>query len=82
MSGPMVVVGGGAIGGTLAARMTRAGHDVLICDADEAHVAAIREHGLASLEDVEAIILEADSDFSVVRRAENKSDSALADVAH
>jgi 2-dehydropantoate 2-reductase len=46
VSGPLVVVGGGAIGGTLAAHMTRAGSDVLICDADEAHVAAIREHGL------------------------------------
>jgi 2-dehydropantoate 2-reductase len=46
MSGPLVIVGGGAIGGTLAAHMTRAGHDVSICDADEAHVAAIREHGL------------------------------------
>ncbi|MCU1615192.1 MAG: panE [Frankiales bacterium] len=46
MSSPLVVVGGGAIGGTLAAHMTRAGQDVLICDADEAHVTAIREHGL------------------------------------
>jgi 2-dehydropantoate 2-reductase len=46
VSGPLVVVGGGAIGGTLAAHMTRAGVDVLICDADEAHVAAIRERGL------------------------------------
>jgi 2-dehydropantoate 2-reductase len=46
MSGPLVIVGGGAIGGTLAAHMTRAGHDVLICDADEAHVAAIRGRGL------------------------------------
>jgi 2-dehydropantoate 2-reductase len=46
VSGPLVVVGGGAIGGTLAAHLTRAGSDVLICDADEAHVAAIREHGL------------------------------------
>jgi 2-dehydropantoate 2-reductase len=46
VSGPLVVVGGGAIGGTLAAHMTRAGSDVLICDADEAHVAAIRQHGL------------------------------------
>lgn len=40
------IIGGGAIGGTLAARMTRAGHDVVLCDADEEHVAAIREKGL------------------------------------
>lgn len=40
------VVGGGAIGGTLAFHLTAAGHPVLIVDADEAHVAAIRERGL------------------------------------
>ena len=42
----MVIIGGGAIGGTLGAHLVRAGHDVLLCDADAAHVAAIREHGL------------------------------------
>ncbi|SIM46525.1 ketopantoate reductase family protein [Micromonospora cremea] len=41
-----VFIGGGAIGGTLAAHMIRAGHDVLICDADVAHVEAIRANGL------------------------------------
>ena len=46
MSGPLVIIGGGAIGGTLGAHLVRAGHDVLLCDADAAHVAAIREHGL------------------------------------
>lgn len=46
MSGPLVIVGAGAIGGTLGAHMSRAGHDVLLCDADAAHVAAIRAHGL------------------------------------
>ncbi|GAA5156102.1 MULTISPECIES: ketopantoate reductase family protein [Amycolatopsis] len=40
------VVGGGAIGGTLAFHLARAGHRVLIVDADEAHVAAIRSNGL------------------------------------
>ncbi|WP_208026020.1 ketopantoate reductase family protein [Amycolatopsis acidicola] len=40
------VVGGGAIGGTLAFHLARAGHSVQIVDADEAHVAAIRAHGL------------------------------------
>jgi 2-dehydropantoate 2-reductase len=46
MTGPLVIIGGGAIGGTIGAHMVRAGHDVVLCDADEAHVAAIREHGL------------------------------------
>ncbi len=42
-----VVVGAGAIGGTVGAQMLRAGHDVLFCDADADHVAAINERGLA-----------------------------------
>ena len=42
----LTIVGSGAIGGTLGAHMIRAGHDITLCDADEAHVAAIREHGL------------------------------------
>jgi 2-dehydropantoate 2-reductase len=46
VSAPLVIIGGGAIGGTLGAHLVRAGHDVLLCDADAAHVAAIREHGL------------------------------------
>lgn len=41
------IVGGGAIGGTLAFHLARAGHLVTIVDTDTAHVAAIREHGLA-----------------------------------
>jgi 2-dehydropantoate 2-reductase len=41
-----VVVGAGAIGGTVGARLALAGHSVLFCDADEEHVAAINEHGL------------------------------------
>lgn len=41
-----VVWGGGAIGGTVAAYLVRAGHDVTIVDAHAAHVDAIREHGL------------------------------------
>lgn len=40
------VVGGGAIGGTLAFHLARAGHAVSIVDSDPAHVAAIAEHGL------------------------------------
>ena len=41
-----VVVGAGAIGGTVGARLVRDGHDVLFCDADAEHVAAMNEHGL------------------------------------
>src|SRR4051794_17490075 len=40
------VVGAGAIGGTVGARLLRAGHDVLLCDADRDHVAAINADGL------------------------------------
>lgn len=42
----LFVIGAGAIGGTLGARMFRAGHDVTLVDADEAHVAAIQRDGL------------------------------------
>jgi 2-dehydropantoate 2-reductase len=40
------VVGGGAIGGTLAFHLARSGHEVRIIDADTAHVEAIRRNGL------------------------------------
>lgn len=40
------VVGGGAIGGTLAFHLAGAGHEVLVVDTDEAHVAALNERGL------------------------------------
>ncbi|MCX4967355.1 NAD-binding protein [Streptomyces sp. NBC_00654] len=39
------VVGGGAIGGTLAFALARAGHPVTVVDTDPAHVAAIRADG-------------------------------------
>ena len=42
----ITIIGSGAIGGTLGAHMIRAGHDITLCDADAAHVAAVREHGL------------------------------------
>ncbi|HEY3682690.1 MAG TPA: 2-dehydropantoate 2-reductase N-terminal domain-containing protein [Streptosporangiaceae bacterium] len=45
MSG-YTVVGGGAIGGTLAFHLARAGHAVAVVDTDAEHVAAIRAHGL------------------------------------
>ena len=41
-----VVIGCGAIGGTVAAGLARDGHEVLVCDADPAVVAAISERGL------------------------------------
>jgi len=41
-----VVVGAGAIGGTIGARLARGGHDVLLCDTDAEHVAAVNERGL------------------------------------
>ncbi|OEU88241.1 2-dehydropantoate 2-reductase [Streptomyces abyssalis] len=40
------VVGGGAIGGTIAHSLARAGRPVTVVDSDAGHVAAIREHGL------------------------------------
>jgi 2-dehydropantoate 2-reductase len=42
----ITIIGAGAIGGTLGARMTRAGHDITLCDADAAHVEAVRRDGL------------------------------------
>jgi 2-dehydropantoate 2-reductase len=41
-----VVVGAGAIGGTVGARLARDGHEVLFCDTDAEHVRAINEQGL------------------------------------
>ena len=43
---PILVWGGGAIGGTLAAYWTRAGHDVLMVDIVDEHVEACRGKGL------------------------------------
>jgi len=40
------VLGCGAIGGTVAAGLVRDGHDVVVCDADPAVVAAIKADGL------------------------------------
>jgi 2-dehydropantoate 2-reductase len=41
-----VVVGAGAIGGAVGARLVRDGHSVLFCDVDEQHVQAMNERGL------------------------------------
>src|SRR5438874_675282 len=41
-----VVVGAGAIGGTIGAQLARDGHRVLLCDADADHVDAVNTRGL------------------------------------
>jgi 2-dehydropantoate 2-reductase len=41
-----LLVGCGAIGGTVAAGLARDGHEILVCDADPAVVAAVSERGL------------------------------------
>jgi 2-dehydropantoate 2-reductase len=41
-----VIVGAGAIGGTLGHHLARAGHEVTVVDADAEHVRAIREQGI------------------------------------
>jgi 2-dehydropantoate 2-reductase len=43
----VLVWGAGAIGGTVAAYLGRAGHDITAVDANAAHVRAIRERGLS-----------------------------------
>ncbi|GAA4556836.1 amidase family protein [Planotetraspora kaengkrachanensis] len=43
----LTIIGAGAIGGTIGAHLIRAGHDVLFCDADPAHVEAINRDGLS-----------------------------------
>ncbi len=53
-----VIIGAGAIGGTLGARMARAGHDVLLCDADPAHVEAINTDGLTIYGPVDEFTIE------------------------
>ena len=42
----ILVIGGGAIGGVMAARLTRTGHDVTVLDAYPAHVDLMRDPGL------------------------------------
>jgi Asp-tRNA(Asn)/Glu-tRNA(Gln) amidotransferase A subunit family amidase len=43
----LTIIGAGAIGGTIGAHLIRDGHDVLLCDADQAHVDAINARGLS-----------------------------------
>ena len=44
----LTIIGAGAIGGTIGAHLIRDGHDILLCDADQAHVDAINRGGLRS----------------------------------
>jgi 2-dehydropantoate 2-reductase len=53
-----VVVGCGAIGGTVAAGLARDGHDVLVSDADPAVVAAVNARGLQIVGPVESFTVE------------------------
>jgi uncharacterized membrane protein YcaP (DUF421 family) len=58
-------------------------HDALIAArvAPEEVMAAVRSSGFASLQQVEAVVLETDGSFSVVGPASDGSTSALANVA-
>ncbi len=48
---PYTVVGAGAIGGTLAFHLARAGHPVTLVDSDRGHVEAVTSRGLRLLRD-------------------------------
>ena len=61
-----VVVGAGAIGGTVGARLARRGHDVVFADVDSEHVAAMNDHGLSVEGPVE--------EFTVAARAVRPQD--------
>ncbi len=43
----LTIIGAGAIGGTIGAHMARSGHDIVLCDLDADHVAAINRDGLS-----------------------------------
>ena len=61
-----VVVGAGAIGGTVGARLARRGHDVVFADVDAEHVAAMNDQGLSVEGPVE--------EFTVAARAVHPHD--------
>jgi 2-dehydropantoate 2-reductase len=54
MSGPILIWGAGAIGGTIGAALIRAGEEVLFVDRAADHVAAMNERGLTITGPVEA----------------------------
>jgi 2-dehydropantoate 2-reductase len=47
LSGPILIWGAGAIGGTIGAHLRRAGHNIVAVDRAEDHVSAINHDGLA-----------------------------------
>ncbi len=47
---------------------------------EEEILAALRGQGIAAVEDVEAVVLETDSSFSVVRSSSSVSGSALSNI--
>ncbi|MGC8480214.1 MAG: amidase family protein [Acidimicrobiales bacterium] len=55
----LTIIGAGAIGGTIGAHMIRAGHEIVLCDADHAHVDAINRSGLRIEGPVENFTVEA-----------------------
>jgi len=55
----LTIIGAGAIGGTIAAHLIRGGHQVLLCDSDQAHVEAINRDGLSIEGPVENFTVEA-----------------------
>ena len=56
---PVVIWGAGAMGGSIGAWLIRAGHEVVFVDTDEAHAAAIRDHGLRITGPVDEFAVEA-----------------------
>ncbi|MGH7643011.1 MAG: amidase family protein [Candidatus Dormibacteria bacterium] len=55
----LTIIGAGAIGGTIGAHLIRDGHEVLLCDADPLHVAAINRDGLTIEGPVESFTVSA-----------------------
>jgi 2-dehydropantoate 2-reductase len=59
MSGPILIWGAGAIGGTIGAYLVRAGHDIVFVDIVPEHVAAINAGGLKIVGPVEEFTVKA-----------------------
>ncbi len=55
----LTIIGAGAIGCTVAAHLIRSGHEVLLCDRDDAQVAAINESGLTIEGPIETVAVQA-----------------------
>lgn len=60
--------------------LNQAMHEERITEADI--LFAIRQRGIASIEDVEAVVLEADGSLNVVRKSDQASNSALKNLSH